>query len=85
MTFPVAGKLHFLAMAVFERPPVEISVRQEIWRCKYMLTLLLGFIGIVLLPALILSLIMTRFCNNQKDFPFQEDNLRFKITTGPQR
>lgn len=50
-----------------------------------MLTLLLGFIGIVLLPALILSLIMTRFCNNQKDFPFQEDNLRFKITTGPQR
>lgn len=50
-----------------------------------MLTLLLGFIGIVLLPALILSLIMTRFSNKQKDFPVQEDNLRFKITIDPQR
>jgi hypothetical protein len=85
MALPMAGKLHFLAMAVIERPPAEISAHQEIWRCKYMLTLLLGFIGIVLLPALILSLIMSRFCNYQKDFPFQEDNLRFKITTDPQR
>jgi hypothetical protein len=50
-----------------------------------MITLLLGFIGIVLLPALILSLIMTRLSKDQKDFSFQEDNLRFKITTDPQQ
>ena len=49
-----------------------------------MLTLLLGFIGIVLLPALVLSVIMSRLSRNQTDFPFQEDNTRFKITADPQ-
>jgi hypothetical protein len=49
-----------------------------------MLTLLLGFIGIVLLPALVLSMIMSRLGKNQPDFPFQEDNRRFKITPDPQ-
>ena len=49
-----------------------------------MLTLLLGFIGIVLLPALVLSMIMSRLGRNQADFPFQEDNRRFKITADPQ-
>ena len=49
-----------------------------------MLTLLLGFIGIVLLPALVLSLIMSRLGKNQMDFPFPEDNTRFKISADPQ-
>ena len=49
-----------------------------------MLTLLLGFIGIVLLPALVLSVIMSRLSRNQTDFPFQEDNRRFKITADTQ-
>jgi hypothetical protein len=48
-----------------------------------MLTLLFGFVGIVLLPALILSLIMSRFSKDPVEFPVQEDNLRFKITTDP--
>jgi hypothetical protein len=50
-----------------------------------MLTLLLGFVGLVLLPALILSLIMSRLSKDPVEFPLQEDNLRFKITTDPQR
>ena len=50
-----------------------------------MLTLLLGFVGIVLLPALILALIMSRLSKEPVEFPLQEDNLPFKITTDPQR
>ena len=50
-----------------------------------MLTLLFGFIGIVLLPALILSLIMSRLNRDRMEFPFQEDNTRFKITVDPQQ
>jgi hypothetical protein len=38
----------------------------------------------VLLPALVLSMIMSRLSRNQTDFPFQEDNTRFKITADPQ-
>jgi hypothetical protein len=49
-----------------------------------MLTLLFGFIGIVLLPALVLSLVMSRLSKDKLDFPFQEENVRFKITAGPQ-
>lgn len=49
-----------------------------------MLTLFLGFIGIVLFPALILSLIMSRLSKDQTEFPFQEDAPRFKITADPQ-
>lgn len=48
-----------------------------------MLILLLGFIGIVLLPALILSMIMSRLGKNQTELPFREDNTRFKITADP--
>jgi hypothetical protein len=50
-----------------------------------MFTLLFGFIGIVLFPALILSLIMSRLSRDQPDFPFQEDKARFKITADPQQ
>lgn len=50
-----------------------------------MLTLLLGFIGIVLLPALLLSLIMSRLGKDPTEFPFQEDNTRFKISADPQQ
>jgi len=46
-----------------------------------MLTLLVGFIGMVLIPALILSLIMARLNKSPVEFPLQEDNLRFKIST----
>lgn len=49
-----------------------------------MFTLLFGFIGIVLFPALILSLIMSRLSRDQFEFPFQEDNTRFKISADPQ-
>lgn len=49
-----------------------------------MFTLLLGFIGIVLLPALLLSLIMSRFSKDRTEFPFQEDHTRFRITADPQ-
>jgi hypothetical protein len=49
-----------------------------------MLTLLFGFIGIVLLPALILSLIMSRLSKDQTDYSFQEDHTRFKITADSQ-
>jgi len=49
-----------------------------------MLTLLLGFIGIVLIPALVLSMIMSRLGKDRTEFPFQEDNTRFKITADPQ-
>ena len=48
-----------------------------------MLTLLLGFIGIVLVPALLLSLIMSRLSKDQTEFPFQEDQTRFRITADP--
>jgi hypothetical protein len=48
-----------------------------------MLTLLFGFIGIVLLPALLLSLIMSRLSKDQTEFPFQEDHTRFRITADP--
>jgi hypothetical protein len=46
-----------------------------------MLTFLVGFVGMVLIPALILSLIMTRLIKSPVEFPPQEDNLRFKISS----
>jgi len=46
-----------------------------------MLTLLVGFVGMVLIPALILSLILTRLKKVPTEFPLQEDNLRFRISS----
>ena len=46
-----------------------------------MLTLVVGFIGMVLLPALILSLVMARFNRAPSEFPLQEDDLRFRISS----
>ncbi len=46
-----------------------------------MLTLLVGFVGMVLIPALILSLILNRLKKAPMEFPLQEDNLRFKISS----
>jgi hypothetical protein len=46
-----------------------------------MMTLLVGFVGMVLIPALILSLIMTWLNKSPAEFPLQEDNLRFKISS----
>lgn len=45
-----------------------------------MLTLLGGFIGMVLLPALILSLVLTRLNKAPVEFPFRDENMRFKIS-----
>lgn len=46
-----------------------------------MLTLVLGFVGMVLLPALILSLVMPRLNKAPSEFPLQEDDLRFRISS----
>jgi hypothetical protein len=46
-----------------------------------MLTLVFGFVGMVLLPALILSLIMNRFTKAASEITLQEENLRFKISS----
>ena len=46
-----------------------------------MLTLVVGFIGMVLFPALILSLFMARFNRAPSEFPLQEDDLRFRISS----
>ena len=46
-----------------------------------MLTLVVGFLGMVLLPALILSLVMARFNKAPSELPFQEDDLRFRISS----
>jgi len=45
-----------------------------------MLTLLVGFVGMVLAPALILSIILTRLKKNPMDLALHEENLRFKIS-----
>ena len=46
-----------------------------------MLTLVAGFVGMVLVPALILSLILTRLKKNPMDLPLQEDDLRFRMSS----
>ena len=50
-----------------------------------MLTLLIGFVGMVLVPALILSLILTRLKKAPIEFPIQEDNLRFRMSSDIKR
>ena len=46
-----------------------------------MLTLVVGFVGMVLLPALILSLVMNRLNKAPSEFHLQENNLRFRISS----
>ena len=46
-----------------------------------MVTLVIGFVGMVLVPALILSLIITRFKKTSSDVHLHEDNLRFRISS----
>jgi hypothetical protein len=47
-----------------------------------MVTLVIGFVGMVLVPALILSLIITRFKKTSSEPHLHEDNLRFRISSG---
>jgi hypothetical protein len=47
-----------------------------------MVTLVIGFVGMVLVPALILSLIITRVNKNSSEAHLHEDNLRFRISSG---
>jgi hypothetical protein len=49
-----------------------------------MTSLLIGFIGLVLLPALIMSLVMSRWAKPRADRGFQEENLRFTISSDRQ-
>ncbi|MGD9365290.1 MAG: hypothetical protein PVH87_06305 [Desulfobacteraceae bacterium] len=46
-----------------------------------MASLLLGFVGMVLIPALILSLIMGKLHKSPTDYGFQEESLRFTISS----
>lgn len=50
-----------------------------------MLTLLVGFVGMILIPALILSLILGRVSRAPAEFPVGEDNLRFKLSSSSKR
>jgi hypothetical protein len=47
-----------------------------------MVTLVVGFVGMVLVPALILSLILTRLNKTSTELPLHEDNLKFRISSG---
>jgi hypothetical protein len=46
-----------------------------------MTSLLMGFIGLVLLPVLVMSVVMGRWTRPRPDHGFQEDNLRFTISS----
>lgn len=46
-----------------------------------MASLLFGFVGMVLFPALILSLILGKFINAKSEYEFREDNMRFTISS----
>jgi hypothetical protein len=47
-----------------------------------MASLLFGFVGMVLFPALILSLIMGKFINSKKsEYDFRDDSIRFTISS----
>lgn len=45
-----------------------------------MLTLLIGFVGMVLLPALILSLVLNRLNKIPAEFPLRDESRRFTIS-----
>lgn len=48
-----------------------------------MASLLFGFVGMVLIPALILSLIMGKLQKSPSDYGFQEESLKFTISSDP--
>ncbi len=49
-----------------------------------MTSLLIGFIGIVLVPALIMSVVMSRWAKPRADRGLQEDTMRFTISSDTQ-
>ncbi len=49
-----------------------------------MTSLLIGFIGMVLVPALVMSIVMSRWAKPQSDRGFQEENMRFTISSDTQ-
>jgi len=49
-----------------------------------MTSLLIGFIGMVLVPALIMSVVMSRWARPRSDRGFKEDNMRFTISSDTQ-
>lgn len=46
-----------------------------------MASLLFGFVGMVLIPALILSLIIGKVINTKSAYDFREDGLKFTISS----
>jgi len=46
-----------------------------------MASLLIGFVAMVLVPALVLSMIMTKLNKSPVDYSFRDDNLKFTIST----
>lgn len=46
-----------------------------------MTTLLIGFVGIVFIPALILSFILTKLNKPKSDYGFKDDSLTFTISS----
>ncbi len=46
-----------------------------------MASLLIGFVSMVLVPALILSLIMGKFIKSSSDYVFRDDNFKFTISS----
>lgn len=50
-----------------------------------MITLLLGFIGLVLVPALVLSMILTRLVKEPAESPVRENHCRFTISLDKSR
>lgn len=58
-----------------------IQLVQINWEEVIMASLLFGFVGMVLFPALILSLILGKFINAKSEYEFREDNMRFTISS----
>ena len=46
-----------------------------------MTTLIIGFIALVLVPALLLSLILARVMNRRPEFGMHDEHSRFTIST----
>jgi hypothetical protein len=51
------------------------------WEEINMASLLFGFVGMVLFPALILSLIIGKVINTKSEYDFREDSLKFTISS----
>ena len=61
--------------------PPRLGGGFQIEGISIMTSLLLGFIGIVVLPILIMSVVMSRWARPGSDRGFQEDELRFTISS----